>query len=96
MKEGILFSDWANICPHSDSYMRADAWGRVPYTTAEHTGELLVAFTGCAPADVVIRPELTGWHRIYVCMMIYENNMALLKLSSDDAYELVVPTRSAG
>lgn len=96
MKEGILFSDWANICPHSDSYMRADAWGRVPYTTAEHTGELLVAFTGCSPADVVIRPELTGWHRIYVCMMIYENNMALLKLSSDDAYELVVPTRSAG
>lgn len=76
--------------------MFRDKWCRVPYSTADRSGELLTAFPGCMPQDVVIRPQLTGWHRIYVCMMIYENNMALLKLSADTAFELIMPTRSAG
>ena len=76
--------------------MFRDNWCRVPYSTADRSGELLTAFPGCMPQDVVIRPQLTGWHRIYVCMMIYENNMALLKLSADTAFERIMPTRSAG
>lgn len=96
MKDSIFLSDWTGFCPHTDAYMRPDAWWRIPYTTAEHSGDLLVAFPGCDPQDVVISPNVTGWHRIYVCMMVFGNNLALLKLSSDTAFELIMPSRSSG
>ena len=96
MKNGILFHDWSSACNRIAPLMYQDSWYQIPFSTADHSGDLLTAFAGCDPEDVVIRPGLTGWHRIYVCMMVFENNCALMKLSSDTSFHLLTTTRSAG
>lgn len=96
MENGIMFQDWSSACERIAPLMYQDSWYQIPFSTADYSGDLLTTFAGCDPEDVVVRPGLTGWHRIYVCMMIFENNVALMKLSSDTSFQLITTTRSAG
>lgn len=96
MKKDIIFSDWASTCEGISPLHQQDKWWEVPFTTAEYEGTLISAFYESCPEDLVIRPKLTGWHRIYVCMMLYDQSGVEIKLSSDSCFDRLTPIRGNG
>jgi len=85
--DSILFADLgaAVSCRESVSEQRhAEAWQVVRYETAAVQGTMLLATQEMVPPPVTIPLNLTGWHRIYVCLADIGGLMyTYLKLSGD-------------
>lgn len=87
--DGILFANLAAaVSVSSREYVseqrRAEAWQAVRYETAAVQGTMLLATQEMAPPPVTIPLNLTGWHRIYVCLADIGGLMyTYLKLSGD-------------
>ena len=64
-----------------------DCWRTVSYETGEVQGTLLTAGVDAFPQDITLRLDLTGWHKIYVCLInLSADNTVMLKLSNDPAF----------
>ncbi len=83
MKE-ILISDLSRIVKNTDalgSYANPDTWFTVDYETADVSGKMLTADGASRPEPIVLSPNLTGWHKIYISRI--GGYMQLLRLSSE-------------
>lgn len=96
MTDSFIYDDWGKACPKTASRPGRDNWWIVPFTTAERSGTLVSAFHTCCPEDLVVAPALSGWHRIYICMMLAENNVVEIRLSGDSCFDRLTPIRDSG
>lgn len=96
MKE-ILFSDLTQIVKNKNAVtadLTSKNWFAMDYEISETKGKALVAGEETEPEDAILAPQLKGWHRIYICTVKMEfQNRFHLKLSSDIAFESVVPPK---
>lgn len=90
---GVVISDFSQAVIEQDricSYYSVDKWEVVSYETDVVSGKMINASEETLPPPVTVKPSLTGWHRIYVCMADYEgggfSNHIRLKLSRDLDY----------
>jgi len=84
---GVLFSDFRRALP-ADALSRqlsAGQWELADYTATHGAGTMLLCRGKALPPPVTIRPCLTGWHRIHVCLTTsgYPSPMLTLKLTRD-------------
>jgi len=90
--KGHIISDFSKAVLEGErlaSFNAADRWETVSYETKDVSGVMLNASIENWPQPVTVRPGLSGWHRIYVCMADYGgrglSNHIGLRLT-DDAY----------
>ena len=84
---GVLFSDFQRALP-ADALTRqlsAAQWELADYTSTHGGGTMLMCRGTAMPPPVVVRPDLTGWHRIHVCLATsgYPSAGLTLKLTRD-------------
>ena len=93
--EGVIFSDLGNLCRPAENITSSrvkNKWTSVPYETSTVSGTMLSAFSTMTPEPVTLEPNLTGWYKIYVCMLNHRNeNMAFLRLTKDEAQSTLRP-----
>ena len=88
MREEFVISNFDEFCvPKSElSEKRVkNKWCMVPYETGTYWGKMLCSFDE-SPEDLELNIDLTGWYKIYVCLLMYEGNTVNIKLSSDDSF----------
>lgn len=88
MREEIVISDFGAFCAPKDAMSvikEKNKWCLVPYETGVYSGNMLSSFDE-SPEDLTLSLCLTGWYRIYVCLLMFDGNIVNLKLSSDDSY----------
>ncbi len=100
---GIVFSDLANQCtPRTNISFKRELgkWNAVPYETVSAKGTLLGALHTNRPQPVTLDPQLKGWHRIFVGVVIttsnddWAKNIVPLRLSGDAACTSFTPFKS--
>jgi hypothetical protein len=91
MMKGYILADFMNAViekEHLAEGNATDKWEVVPYELKGISGKMLNASAENFPAPVTVEPKLTGWHRIYVCMLDYGGrffgNHTYLKLTDDE------------
>ncbi len=97
--DGILFADLAAVCTPSDriSDQRIlGKWNAISYEVAGVQGTLLTAMNENRPEPVYLNPALTGWHRIYVGLAVFNNsdwrkNVLPIRLTGDPARTVFNP-----
>ena len=65
--------------------LKLDKWELMPYNTIYGGGTMLLCRGNSLPKPVLIRPNLKGWQRIYVCLVTsaYPSASLTLKLKGD-------------
>ena len=97
MREEKIFYDLEKVFLPSDVISDKgvrDRWRAVPYRCGEKRGTLLASLGDGKPADVSFCPELIGWYRIYVCVPAYVGVELNLKLTKDEGFFKLSPTRT--
>ena len=75
-----IFEPKSSLSPDS----LVDKWRIVPYEAENWSGNLLSASSECSPEDISFNPNLTGWYKIYVGLLL--PGVISMKLSSDPAF----------
>ena len=90
---GYIISDFQNAVLEKErlaSFNATDRWETVSYETKEVSGVMLNASVENWPQPVTVKPGLSGWHRIFVCMADYGgrafSNHIGLKLTDDEFF----------
>ena len=91
--KGHIISDFSKAVLEGErlaSFNAADRWETVSYETKDVSGVMLNASIENWPQPVTVRPGLSGWHRIYVCMADYGgrglSNHIGLRLTGDEYF----------
>lgn len=94
----IYISDFRSAVQEKDRISDArtyDKWETVSYETAKCSGSMLYSVNESWPEPVTVEPELTGWYKIYVCMMHLGSscfaNHTDLKLTDDEFSSTISP-----
>jgi len=89
--EGIVFNNLYEKVVEKDrisNRMTPDLWYRMPYQIENLEGELLLAGELTKPQPLTIKPELSGWYKIYICFVnMRSDNHVYFKLTDDLAYD---------
>jgi len=97
--KGKIFSDLGALCMpqcNISDVREIYKWNSVPYETADYTGTMLVAPKNARPNDVELKPELTGYHKIFVGLMMAGNNSVKMRLSGEEEWMEYSPNASGG
>ena len=91
MKKEIIYSDLGNLCEPSQNISdkrKINKWNSYYYETDKFSGTMLLAPTVSKPDDVILKPKLSGWYKIYVGLYggYFKRSTVDLKLSSDAAF----------
>lgn len=89
-KNDVIFSDLPAQCKPQACFsdtLSADKWKTTTYKTAKVSGTMISAEMSVTPPPLALSPELTGWHRIYVCLFagVVGRTYISLRLSADRA-----------
>ena len=88
--EGIVFSDLEKIVKNPEAVSERpdnDRWYIMPYETAKISGNALMSTYSGAPKDVVLSPNLSGWHKIFVSSIRMVGDFWLLmKLDNEEHF----------
>ena len=94
MKE-ILFSDLAQIVKNKENIkneLTPDRWQAMDYEVGDFSGKALVAGEETFPKNLILEPNLKGWHRIYVSMIRPDfANKLYIKLTSEETFTSIYP-----
>ena len=90
-RQELIISDLSNAVLEKElltSKSHPNCWEVLTYETAEVSGSLLWASELSFPQPVTIKPELSGWYKIYVCLAdmgggVLKNRIDL-KLTDDE------------
>ncbi|MBQ8754440.1 MAG: hypothetical protein IJZ19_05370 [Lentisphaeria bacterium] len=98
--EGIRICDFSSAFPAErvSREFSADAWQLAEYETVCGGGTMLAARSGLIPPAVSIPLNLTGWHRLYVCLMTSQHGEkpgVTLKLTDDPGASFFTKSPSA-
>jgi hypothetical protein len=95
--EGIILNKFSQVYPlvGEAGSKSLNQWALHDYETTNLCGVMLIARNNVQPAPIRIPADLSGWHRIHVCM--YPNNtatgksMIALKLTDDRSLSFMTP-----
>lgn len=92
MRQEVIITDLGSLCEPQNRISTSrikDKWCVYPYETAEYRGTMLISLGKGTPEELMLRPELRGWYRIYVGLysIPYDSSEISLKLSGDEAYD---------
>ncbi len=90
--KGILFSNLNEIVKNPEvisDIQTDDVWGILPYETAEVQGNALVTTEDGYPADLVLSPNLSGWHKVYIGTMGMDGGF-MFQVKLDNAEQFTV------
>ncbi len=91
--EGIVFSNLNEIVKNKEvlsEIQRDDVWGIMPYEAGHVKGNALVTRDVSYPADLVLAPKLTGWHKIFVCSCRMDGGFALqIKFDNEERFTTI-------
>ena len=105
--EGTVFSKLHEIVKNREiigERLAEDTWGRMSFETAHVEGEALIAGDFAHPADAVLSPKLTGWHKVFAASIEFNSGFSLyLRLDNEKQFSLltsrwskVVPSQWGG
>ena len=84
---GIFLSSFENAQPASalTRELSVNQWELADYVTTHGAGTMLMCRGGAEPPTVTVQPNLTGWHRIHICLASsgYPSAGLTLKLTRD-------------
>ncbi|MBQ8747401.1 MAG: hypothetical protein IJZ08_05990 [Clostridia bacterium] len=79
--EGIVFSNLNEIVKNKEvlsDTQKKDLWSVMPYETSCVKGKALITGDSSHPADVILQPKLTGWHKVFVTSTRMDGGFSLL------------------
>ncbi len=90
--EGIVFSNVDEIVKNKEVIsepMTPDHWGVIPYEVADIKGNCLVTVDEGHPGDLILAPNLTGWHKIFFCSWKLDAGYSfLMKLDNEKYFQI--------
>ena len=95
----VIYTDLGSLCVprrNISDVRELFKWNSVPYKTAKHNGNMLVAMRKSHPEDVELKLELTGYYRVFVGLPTYGDNIVKIRLSGEAEWMEVVPFGRSG